>query len=327
MENALLRRPLCLGGLLINGRVVLAPMAGITDDVMRMLCHRFGAALTYTEMISAKGLLMSEKSRELLCSHPNGGPVAAQLFGHEPDVMAQAASYIQKHYPHISMIDINMGCPAHKIVRSGEGAALMLDPKLAGRIMERVVRSVSLPVSVKIRLGYVADTDISYEFASIAQNSGIRAITVHGRTADMGYSGAADWESVQKVKQTVGDAMAVIGNGDVKNLKQAAMRMEQTLCDAVMIGRAAIGAPWVFSARKPGASERLQVIFEHLALEAEKYGDEHAIAFLRKLLAAYIHGMPGAAKARAAIFRTTELSKVKAELIELFHSINEGAGK
>ena len=316
MED-ILYRPLKLGGLLIPSRLVLAPMAGVTDDVMRMLCHRYGAALTYTEMISAKGLLMSEKSRELLLSRPDGGPVAAQLFGHEPDVMAQAAAYIQRHFLHISMIDINMGCPAHKIVRSGEGSALLTDLTRAETILTRVVRSVTLPVSVKIRLGFAQGTDVSMEFARMAANCGVCAVTVHGRTKDQGYAGAANWEAVEKFKQTAGAGLVVIGNGDVKNTEQARVRMEQSGCDAVMIGRAAIGNPWVFSQCLPDAAERLHVIFEHLALEAEKYGDAYAITSLRKILAAYIHGIPGAAKVRAAIFKATDMQAVKSELEEL----------
>ncbi len=318
MQDDILCRPLRLGGLLIPSRLFLAPMAGITDDVMRMLCHRFGAALTYTEMVSAKGLLMSEKSRELLLSRPDGGPVAAQLFGHEADVMSQAAMYIQRHCTHISMIDINMGCPAHKIVRSGEGSALLTDLKQAANIMERVVRSVSLPVSVKIRLGFSKGADVSTEFARIAMDCGVCAVTVHGRTKDQGYAGVADWDAVKRFKQSVGDRLVVIGNGDVKNTVQARSRMEQSGCDAVMIGRAAIGNPWVFSGKTPDASERLNVIFEHLALESEKYGEAYAITSLRKILAAYIHGIPGAAKARAAIFKATDMTTVKKELEELF---------
>ena len=321
MERTGLCRPLSLGGLLIPGRLVLAPMAGVTDDVMRLLCGRYGAAFACTEMVSAKGMLMNAKSRELLSTRKGEGPVAAQIFGHEPGVMAQAVQYIEKNCPGIAMIDINMGCPALKIVRSGEGSALLADLKLAAKIMQAVVKAVRLPVSIKIRTGYGANTDVSREIAAIAMEAGICAVTVHGRTREQGYTGKADWEPVAAVKRTVGSRMAVIGNGDVKNSAEAEARMEQTGCDAVMIGRAAIGSPWVFSKELPDPAERLAVIKEHLSLEVEKYGEANAIAHMRTILAAYVHGMPGAAKARAVFFHSTKFAPVYRALEELFIGI------
>lgn len=327
MEQRDAYHPLALGGLSIRGRLLLAPMAGITDDVMRLLCHRFGAAMTYTEMISAKGLLMSQKSRELLQTREGEGPVAAQLFGSDADAMARAAHDIEQTCHNISMIDINMGCPARKITRAGEGSALLKDLPLAGRIMERVVCAVNLPVSVKIRIGFESGENVAVRIANIAAQSGVCALTVHGRTREQGYAGQADWDTVAQVKQSVGDAMAVIGNGDIRNWDMAQRRMERSGCDGVMIGRAAIGRPWVFSRHAPDIDERLAVIREHLTLEMEKRGEARAIAFMRKILAAYVHGMPGAANARARIFAAGNYDEAYAALTDVFTGMESAKGK
>jgi nifR3 family TIM-barrel protein len=307
---------------------MLAPMAGFTDDVMRSLCHRYGASLGFTEMVSAKGLLMSQASRSLLCSRYDCGAVAVQLFGHDENVMAQAAQLIEGEYGGIfSAIDINMGCPARKIVKSGEGSALLTDLPRARRIMEAVVKTCRLPVSVKIRIGDVKGHNVAVEVAKMALEEGISAITVHGRTRDMGYAGQADWNAVGEVKAAVGKRMVVIGNGDVKSAAQAQSRIKETGCDAVMIGRAAIGRPWVFSDRVPERAEQFAVIRRHLEKEAEKVGEALAVPAMRKTLAAYIHGMTGAARAREAIYRAETVGAVWEALNGIFSVIDREEAK
>ena len=188
-----LHTPFVLGTVEVPGRMFLAPMAGITDDVMRLICKRMGCAFAYTEMVSAKGYLMSEKSGQLLTTFAQERPVAAQLFGHEPQVLAQAAQKVeQEHAGKIALIDLNMGCPATMIVRNGEGSALMKNTALAGRIIEAVVKAVKLPVTVKIRKGYADGENVVAEMTRIARDSGAAAITVHGRSREQGYSGTAD---------------------------------------------------------------------------------------------------------------------------------------
>jgi tRNA-dihydrouridine synthase B len=328
MGNEGLYVPLMLGGFNIPGRLILAPMAGYTDGVMRLMCERYGAALCVTEMVSAKGLLMGGASGALLETPREAGATAAQIFGSDPDTMAQAARRIEAEFAgRIDIIDINMGCPARKVTRMGEGSALLNDLPLASRIMTAVARAVKLPVSVKIRLGYQPGRDVSVEMAQRAADAGVCAMTVHGRTCAQGYAGQADWDPVAAVKRAVGGAVAVIGNGDVKNVRDAQRRMEQSGCDAVMIGRAAIGAPWVFADRPLGCAEKRAVVREHLEREIAARGERLALPFMRKILAAYVHGMPGAARTRARILGASDAATVFAAVDEIFCGMEEGGGK
>lgn len=298
MDN--LDRPWQIGPLHLPGRLMLAPMAGVSDQAMRLLCGERGCSFAYTEMVSAKGYLMSRKSAALLALHPDEGRVGAQIFGSDPAVMAEAARRIvEKEDGRIALIDLNMGCPAGKIVRNGDGSALTRDLPLAGRIIESVAKAVPVPVTVKTRKGFDQGEDVSRDFARMAEQSGAAALTLHGRTRAEGYSGTADWDAVAAAKQAVD--IPVIGNGDVKSRQEAAQRLRETGCDAVMIGRAAMGAPWVFEGAEPDALERWHVIRRHIALEIELRGEAFAVPFLRKIMAAYIPSRPGAAKARARI--------------------------
>lgn len=313
MDRDELDRPWRIGPVALPGRLLLAPMAGVSDQVMRLLCKERGCSFAYTEMVSAKGYLMSKKSAELLALHPDEGPVGAQLFGSDPAVMAEAARRIvEKEDGRLVLIDLNMGCPATKIVRNGDGSALTRDLRLAGRIIESVANAVPVPVTVKTRKGFGEGEDVSRDFARMAEQAGAAALTLHGRTRAEGYSGAADWDAVAAAKQAV--SLPVIGNGDVKSREEAARRMRETGCDAVMIGRAAMGDPWVFEGKTPKASERWRVIQRHIDLEVALRGEAFAVPFLRKIMAAYIPSRPGAARARARINTAQTARALKDEM-------------
>lgn len=305
-----------IGSVIIPGRLFLAPMAGITDQAMRLICAQMGCHFSYTEMVSAKGYLMSAKSAELLQIHPQEPWLAAQIFGSDPQTMAEAAKRIQyREDQRIVMLDINMGCPAVKIVRNGDGSALIRNLPLAGRIIEAVVRAVKMPVTVKTRMGFLAGQNVSAAFAKMAEASGAAALTLHGRTREQGYAGLADWEAVGQAKRAV--SIPVIGNGDVKSREEAEKRMLETGCDAVMIGRAAMGNPWVFAGKTPTAEERYAVVERHIDLEVALRGEAFAVPFLRKLMAAYIHSAPGAAKARASINQVERADELKQRMKEI----------
>lgn len=305
-----------IGSVVLPGRLLLAPMAGVTDQAMRLICSQMGCSFAYTEMVSAKGYLMSEKSRELLALHAEEPPLAVQIFGSDPETMAEAARKIeQREDPRIVMIDINMGCPAVKIVRNGDGSALIRNLPLAGRIIETVVRAVRMPVTVKTRIGFDKGENISKDFATMAASSGASALTVHGRTREQGYAGKADWDAVAQAKQAV--SIPVIGNGDVASLAQAKQRIKETGCDAIMIGRAAMGNPWVFSDREPTQQERLSIVNTHIDLEVALRGERFAVPFLRKIMAAYIHSEPGAAKARDRINQAVDSEELKRDMAQI----------
>ncbi|WP_346686550.1 tRNA dihydrouridine synthase DusB [Enteroscipio rubneri] len=291
-------------------RILLAPMAGVSDEAFRALCREQGADLAFTEMVSAKGLsYANEKTRHLLRLAPGEDQVAVQLFGHEPDTMAEQAAWIEQEMGEsLAYLDVNMGCPARKIVSKGDGSALMKDPALAAAIVRAVRAAVSCPVSVKFRRGWAMGEETAPEFARRMENAGACAVAVHGRFAEQLYRGSADWGAIARVKEAV--AVPVVGNGDVRSGADAVAMVERTGCDAVMIARGAEGNPWVFAQAKaalagepeppaPNAGERVAMARRHARLLSEREGKN--IVRMRKHAMWYLAGLPGASAARAKI--------------------------
>ncbi len=298
-----------IGGIELDGNVLLAPMAGVTDKAFRLIAKPFGPSLMYTEMVSGKGLLYKNKKTEVLLEVlDEEKPVAAQIFGHEAEVMAKIAEDALRSGA--DMIDINMGCPAPKIVNNGDGCALMKDPRLAGEIIKSVKKAAPCPVTVKFRMGWDGGSVNAVEFAKIAEQSGADAVTVHGRTRMQFYSGEADLDIIKKVKAAV--KIPVIGNGDVRGGESAKKMLEYTGCDGIMIGRAAQGDPWIFERVNaylkdgtllppPSLEKRCEVAARHLELLVKFKGERRGTLEGRKHMAWYFKGMPGGAALREKI--------------------------
>lgn len=295
-----------IGNIDINGLAALAPMAGVADSAFRELCRNFGAAYTVGEMVSAKGLMMNDrKSAELLFLGDGERPAAVQLFGNEPDTMARAAEYSIKFKP--DFIDINMGCPAPKVTKNGAGSILMKDPQLAGKIVRAVVDSVSIPVTVKIRTGWDRNTVNCVDFAKMLEDNGASAVTVHGRTREQGYAPPADIKSISAVKHAV--SIPVIGNGDILTPEDAKRMYEATGCDFIMVGRGALGSPWIFSQINdllstgsyspiPSAEIRMEIMLRHARRICELKGAKIGICEVRKHALWYTKGVRGGARLR-----------------------------
>ncbi len=310
-------------------RLLLAPMAGVSDEAFRTLCREQGADLTYTEMVSAKGLsYANEKTRHLLHLAEGEDQVAVQLFGHEPDVMADQARWVEQEMGEtLAYLDINMGCPARKIVSKGDGSALMKTPDLAAAIVRAVSAAVEHPVTVKFRRGWAEGDETCVEFARRMEDAGAAAVAVHGRYALQLYRGRAEWDAIARVKVAV--SIPVVGNGDVKSGADAVALVERTGCDAVMIARAAEGNPWVFAQckaalagepepAKPSVEERIAMARRHARLLAEREGRN--IVRMRKHAMWYMTGLPGAAAARAKInacVSVEDFDRVFDELLEI----------
>ncbi len=285
----------------------LAPMAGVADKAFRELCVRFGAAYTVTEMVSAKGLTMGDKkSAQLLMLGKEEKTAGAQIFGDDPEIMAEAAMKCCAFHP--SIIDINMGCPAPKVAMNGGGASLMKNPVLAGEIMRAVSCAVDIPVTAKIRKGWDENSINAVHMAEVLEKNGAAAIAVHGRTRKEMYSGKADYDIIRQVKAAVG--IPVIGNGDVVDAQSAAVMLEKTNCDALMIGRGAMGNPWVFQQinaylkdciviPEPTLMEKMNVMQQHIRKIIEYKGEYTAMREARHHAAYYTKGLRGGAKFRA----------------------------
>ena len=306
--------------------VLLAPMAGVSDPAFRQLCLEQGASLTYTEMVSAKGLsYANERTRHLLERAPNEREVAVQLFGREPEVMAREAAWIEEELGDaLAYLDINMGCPARKIVSKGDGAALMREPELAARIVSAVAGAVSVPVTCKFRRGYEMGAEVAPAFAQRMEEAGAAAVCVHGRFAMQYYKGEADWGTVARVRAAV--SVPVVGNGDVRSGADALAMRAEAGCDAVMIARGAEGNPWVFAdvraalageepPESPSYAARIAMARRHAHLLEER--EPRSVVRMRKHAAWYLAGMPHASAARRAITGCSTAADFDAVLDEL----------
>ena len=308
-----------IGGLRLANPVVAAPMAGVTDRAFRIIARRFGCGLAYTEMVSDQALLYgNRKTLAILNREGESGVLSVQIFGSNPDFLARAAQIAEEMGADI--IDINMGCPTPKIVKNGEGAALMKDPRLAARIVREVVGRVNVPVTVKMRKGWDEHSANAVELALFVQEAGAAAVAVHGRLRTQFYSGKADWGIIRAVKEAV--RIPVIGNGDVWSPQDAQAMLRETGCDGVMIGRAALGNPWIFRQTvhylatgellpPPSLPERVAVALAHFDLLVETKGEKTAVLAMRKHAAWYLKGVPGAAKLRERVNRAQSAEELR----------------
>ena len=315
-----------IGNVELNNNLLLAPMAGITDRAFRIICEKFDPGLVCTEMISAKGLYYDDsKTKQLLNMKDEKHPIAVQIFGSDVQSMGYAAEYISKY---ADIIDINMGCPAPKVVKNGDGSKLLLDLDKAKSIIEEVVRKSNVPVTVKFRKGWDNNNIVAVEMAKIAEQAGASAITIHGRTRSEFYSGVADWEIIKKVKESV--KIPVIGNGDIKNASDAKKIFDQTCVDGIMIGRGTLGNPWIFEQIKSelnnevfniSNSEKLSLILEQLNLEIEDKTEKVAMMEMRKHISWYIKNTKDASKIRDKINQITDKKELINTLTEYFNAI------
>jgi len=306
-----------IGKIQLANNVFLAPMAGITDKSFRQICKEMGCGLTYSEMVSGKSIQYGNV-KHLLDTSEKEHPWAVQLFGREPDILADAARRLDDLCPSVNIIDINMGCPAPKIVKNGEGSALMKEPGLIGKIIDAVVRAVDKPVTIKIRKGFNAEHVNSVEIAKVAQESGASAITVHGRTREQFYSGKADWDAIAAVKAAVN--IPVIANGDVVSPATANEILRHTGCDGLMIARGALGNPWLFEqiltgAPQPDWTVKVETALRHCRMVIEHKGEHIGVLEMRKHLSWYIKGLPEATKMRTQINKAATYNDLKKLLV------------
>ena len=311
-----------IGDLNINNPLFLAPMAGITDLAFRMLCREQGCGVVYTEMVSAKGLFYgSERTEELMEINPNEHPIGIQIFGSDPLIMAQMVEKISN--TDADLIDINMGCPAPKIVKNGEGSALMRNPQLVKKIVSEVSRASSKPITVKIRKGWDDKSVNAVDIALIAEEAGAAAITIHGRTREQFYAGVADWDIIREVKSRL--SIPVIGNGDIFTPQAAFDMTKQTNCDGIMIARGAQGNPWLFRdiisymdkgeiPIQPEPNEKIETALRHLKIIVGQKGERLGVCEMRKHIAWYLKGLKDSSQIKRLINTLTTAAEVEAVL-------------
>jgi len=315
-----------IGSLKIKNNVILAPMAGISDLPFRMMAREAGCALAFTEMISANGLVRGiEKSQQYMKSCIDDKPLGVQIFGNDPTTMADAVRIVDDYGA--DLIDLNMGCPVKKVVKNGAGAALLKDPGLVSQILESVRKATRKPLTVKIRSGWNLQSINAVQIARIAEQQGIDAVFVHARTAVQGFAGSADWRIIEEVKNSVG--IKVIGNGDVKSGADAWRMIKMTGCDGVMIGRGALGNPWIFNEAlnyqstvqthsEPGLNERKEMILRHLERETIFLGQKEAVKRFRKHLLWYTKGIRGGASFRSRVTTISDQNLLLREIEAFF---------
>lgn len=292
-----------------TNNVFLGPMAGVTDLPFRLICKEFGCGMMYTEMVSAKGLLYeNDKTNDLLYIDPKEHPIGVQLFGSDPKILSEMAKKVEES--NTDFIDINMGCPAPKITKNGEGSALLKTPERIGELVYAVSKELSKPLTIKIRKGFNDENVNAIEVAKIIEQAGASALALHGRTREQFYSGCADWDIIKAVKENI--SIPLIGNGDIKVPQDAKHMIEYTGCDAVLIGRAAQGNPWIFSRTvhyletgellpEPTFEERVKIILKHAKMLIEYKGEHTGVREMRSHLMAYVKGLHGAADLRRSL--------------------------
>lgn len=307
-----------IGNLELENNVFLSPMAGVTDLPFRLICKEQNCGMLYTEMINAKALCYDdENTKKMLKIEDEEHPVAVQIFGSDPEFMGRAAE-IMNEYPN-EILDINMGCPAPKVVKNGDGSALMRNPKLAEQVLKAVVKNSKKPVTLKIRKGWDDNSVNAVEIAKIAEACGISALAVHGRTREQYYSGKADWDIIAEVKNSIN--IPVLGNGDVFEVQDAVKMIEKTNCDAILIGRGSQGNPWIFKRinhymqtgeilPEPTLEEKITTAKKHLGLAVEEHGEYVAVREMRKHIGWYLKGLKNSARVRDEVNKIESYEEV-----------------
>lgn len=319
-----MKKELYIGDVEIKNNVFLAPMAGVTDKPYRLICKDMGCGFAYTEMVSAKGLYYGSENTEFLTDIDDEENVALQIFGSDPYIMGEIAKRLNTS--NAKTIDINMGCPTQKIVKNGDGSALMMHPDVAENVIKAVVKNSIKPVTIKIRKGWDDDHINAVEIAKMAESCGVKAVAIHGRTREQFYSGRADWDIIKKVKDNL--KIPVIGNGDIFTPEDAKRMIDETGCDAVMVGRGAEGNPWIFKRilhylntgeilPEPTVSEKIDMILKHLDMMIDYKGEHVGILEMRKHIAWYLKGIRGSSKIKQMVFTMSNYKEIKDLLLSV----------